>query len=43
LVLLDRHIITGDEKRKAEKWAKDYYADVKIKKKKIIKPKLLPS
>ena len=33
LFLLDRHVITGEERRKVKVWAKEYYADAKIKKK----------
>lgn len=35
IILLDRHIVTGEEKRNTIKWAKEYYADAKIKKKKV--------
>ena len=43
LTLLDRHIVTDAEKRKAFRWWKEYNAEVKLKKKKPPVKKVLPS
>jgi hypothetical protein len=42
LFLLDRHVITGQERIQVEKWAKEYYSEAKIKKP-AGKKKVLPS